>query len=174
MVADLTKYVVSMLRSPRLLCLIAVDADLRLEQARTPAGRTPARFAQLTLVKDETTLLHRAGSTSTRCPAATAERSACLRSSSASARRRPISRAIEDTDRGVSESRSIRWRRRVMTGRSLAKPNRGRSRSEFYCGGGPPPRPVTGGGGTYLSFSFLRYSGYIVSGPPTTASSGML
>ena len=51
---------------------------------------------------------------------------------------------------------------------------RGRRRSEFYCGGGPPPRPVTGGGGTYLSFSFLRYSGYIVSGPPTTASSGML
>ena len=45
---------------------------------------------------------------------------------------------------------------------------------EGYCGGGSPPRPVTGGGGTYLSFSFLQYSGYIVSGPPTTASSGML
>jgi hypothetical protein len=85
----------------------------------------------------------------------------------------------------------IRPRRRVVTGRMVANQavnfptpalkasgdtpaDQERSRSEFYCGGGPPPRPVTGGGATYLSFSFLRYSGYIVSGPPTTASSGML
>jgi hypothetical protein len=37
--------------------LTAVDADLRLEQPRTLAGRTPAWFAQSILVKHETTVL---------------------------------------------------------------------------------------------------------------------
>ena len=40
--------------------------------------------------------------------------------------------------------------------------------------GGPPQPSLHGGGITYLSFNFFQYSGYIVSGPPTTASSGML
>src|SRR5262245_54867885 len=40
--------------------------------------------------------------------------------------------------------------------------------------GGPPQFDVHGGGSTYLSLSFLRNSGYIVSGPPSTASTGML
>jgi len=37
--------------------LTAIDADLRLEQARALAGRTPAWFAQSILVKHETTVL---------------------------------------------------------------------------------------------------------------------
>ena len=58
--------------------------------------------------------LHFAGMTSIRYPAAAAVRSECRRSSSTSSRRSPISRAIDDTDRGAFESSSISSRLRVM------------------------------------------------------------
>src|SRR4051812_16963115 len=57
---------------------------------------------------------HRAGTTSTWCPAARAERIACWRSSSTSVRLRPRSRASEDTDRGWSVSSVSRSLRKVM------------------------------------------------------------
>src|ERR1700737_3527878 len=55
-------------------------------------------------------------------------------------------------------------------------------RDQFRPGGGAPPRPPPAGpphsrkhfsGATYLSFNFFRYSGYIVSALPITASTGM-
>jgi hypothetical protein len=55
--------------------------------------------------------LQRAGTISIWWPAAVADRMACCKSSSMSLRRRPSSRAIEDTDRGSCDSRSIKCRR---------------------------------------------------------------
>ena len=58
--------------------------------------------------------LQRAGSTSTACPAAWAERRMCRRSSSMSLRRRPSSRARLDGVRGPAMSRATRSRRKAI------------------------------------------------------------
>jgi hypothetical protein len=76
-------------------------------------GHRPG-FARRSSPNTKPQSLHRAGMTSTRCPAASADLSACRSSSSTSPRRRPMSRAIDDADRGASESRSMSCRRNVM------------------------------------------------------------
>jgi hypothetical protein len=59
--------------------------------------------------------LHRAGSTTTRCPAACADRMAWRRSSSTSRRPSPNSRASDDTERGCADNASTRSRRKVTS-----------------------------------------------------------
>jgi arabinofuranan 3-O-arabinosyltransferase len=75
--------------------------------------------------------LQRAGRISMRSPRAAAERSMCCRSSSTSPRRRPSSRASDETDRGSWLRSSWRCRRSVMvSGASPAS----RSNKSGRCG----------------------------------------